>query len=172
MNALGIKGVVRAKYGDNVTTDAITSSKYVTSTTPQDLAKIALRDYDPDFLQKLSAGGIIVAGKNFGAGSARWWAPVALKTAKVDMIIADFFARLFYRNAINLGLPVIECQGISNQVNEGDELEIDFVSGRISNLSSGRSYQGIPIPEFLFEIMASGGLTPYLKNTFVKEKHG
>ncbi|MBI3015162.1 MAG: 3-isopropylmalate dehydratase [Candidatus Tectomicrobia bacterium] len=164
MGLLAIRSVVRAKYGDNVTTDSITSSKYVTSTKPEELAKIALRDYDPAFLQKLSGGGCIVAGKNFGGGSAREWAPVALKAANVNVILAEFFARIFYRNAINVGLPLIECRGISAGVNEGDELEIDLVNGKIENLNSGKAHQGIPIPEFLLDIISSDGLIPYLKN--------
>lgn len=164
-----IKSVVRAKYGDNVTTDQITSTKYVTSTSPEELAKIALRDIDPDFPQKLSAGGIVVAGKNFSAGSSRFWAPTALKAANVKAIIAESFARVFYRNALNLALPVIECKGISDNVKEGDELEIDLITGRISNLSSGQSYQGTPIPEFLLDIIDSGGLAPHLKKMFSKQ---
>ena len=169
MKSHTIKSIVRAKYGDNITTDQITSSKYVTSTSPEELAKVALRDVDPNFLQKLSAGGIVIAGKNFSAGSSRYWAPTALKAANVKAIIAEFFARVFYRNALNLALPVIECKGISDNVNEGDELEIDLVTGRISNLSSGQSYQGAPIPEFLLDIIASGGLAPHLKKMFSKQ---
>ncbi len=172
MRLPAIKSIVRAKYGDNITTDQITSSKYVTSTSPEELAKVALRDVDPNFLQKLSAGGIIVAGKNFGAGSSRYWAPTALKAANVKAIIAELFARVFYRNALNLALPVIECKGISDNVNEGDELEIDLITGRISNLSSGQSYQGTPIPEFLLDIIDSGGLAPHLKKMFSKQPAG
>ncbi len=167
-----IKSVVRAKYGDNITTDQITSTKYVTSTSPEELAKIALRDIDPDFPQKLSAGGIVVAGKNFSAGSSRFWAPTALKAANVKAIIAESFARVFYRNALNIALPVIECEGISDNVSEGDELEIDFVTGRITNLHSGKAYQGTPIPEFLLDIMASGGLREHLKKIFSTQQAG
>lgn len=170
MTQPALKSIVRAKYGDNITTDQITSTKYVTSTTPQELAKIALRDIDPDFPQKLSAGGIVVAGKNFSAGSSRFWAPTALKAANVKAIIAESFARVFYRNALNIGLPVIECKGIADNVSEGDELEIDFASGRINNLSSGKTYQGTPIPEFLLDIIASGGLRPHLKKMFGKQQ--
>ncbi len=169
MTQLTIRNIVRAKYGDNITTDAMTSSKYVTLTTPEELAKIALRDYDPGFLQKMSAGGILVAGTNFGGGSARDWAPIALKAAKVEVVIAELFARLFYRNALNIGLPVIECRGISDAVSENDELEVDLISGRISNLTSGKSYRGTPIPDFLLDVIASGGITPYLKKIFSKQ---
>jgi 3-isopropylmalate/(R)-2-methylmalate dehydratase small subunit len=164
-----IKSIVRAKYGDNITTDTITAGKYITSTKPEDLVKIAFKDHDNDFARKLSEGGILVAGKNFGAGSAKQTAPVALKAANVKVVVAEFFARIFYRNAINIGLPLVECQGISDAVNEGDELEVDFVTGQVTNLNSGKSYQGTAMPEFLLEIIDSGGIVSYLKNSLSKQ---
>lgn len=158
-----IKNIVRAKYGDNITTDTITAGKYITSTKPEDLVKIAFKDHDAEFAKKFSDGGILVAGMNFGAGSAKQAAPEALKAANVQVVVAEFFARIFYRNAINLGLPVVECRGISDAVSVGDTLEVDLVSGQVRNINSGKSYQGIAIPEFLLEIIQSGGIVPYLK---------
>lgn len=161
MNKLSAK--VLCKLGDDVSTDDMSSAKYVVSTEPEELAKICMKDLDPDFSQKMSKGGFLVAGKNFGCGSSREWGPIGVKAAGTMCVIAEEFARIFYRNALNIGLPVIECEGISKTVEVGDELEIDLVTGTVVNLTKNITLQGIPIPEFLMKQVEKGGLLEILK---------
>ena len=149
--------------GDHIDTDLISPSKYMTDFDPRYLATIALRDAYPDFREKMSGGGILVAGKNFGCGSSRETAPIALKEAGVLAIIADEFARIFYRNAINIGLPCIICPGIQETVAVGDELRVNFVSGRIENLTTGAIFEAAPIPDELINYFEAGGLINYLE---------
>lgn len=151
-----IRAKVLAKYGDNIDTDIITSAKYVTSVKPEDLARIAMIDMDPDFPSRMEPGGFLVAGKNFGCGSSREWAPVALKGAGVKAVIAESFARIFYRNAITIGLVVIECPRVSEKINQRDELEVDAKTGEIRNLTTGETLEGIPIPDFLLDRFEKG----------------
>lgn len=161
-----VSGKVLCKYKDNVSTDDMSSAKYVISTKPEELAKICMRDLDPDFPKKMAPGGFLVAGRNFGCGSSREWAPIALKAAGVKAVIAEEFARIFYRNSLNIGLPVIECQGVADSIELNDELEIDLQSGLIENKSKNISLQGIPIPPFLLEQVEVGGLMEILKRKF------
>ena len=154
---------VLTKYGDNISTDNIIHAKYMTSSKPGDLGKICMRDIDPEFPQRMAPGGFLVARKNFGCGSSREEAPVALKAAGVRAILAEEFARIFYRNALNICLPVIECPGIFEAVELGDELEVDISTGAVRNLTKGTVIQGIPIPGFLLEMMKAGGLVAFLK---------
>ena len=157
---------VLAKLGDNIATEMITSSAYVTSSEPEELGKIACKGIDPEFVNKMKPGGILVAGKNFGCSSSREWAPVALKAAGVKLILAEFFARIFYRNAINIGLPIVECEGISDKLSVGDEVKVDLEKGEVEIVKSGEKLSTIPMPEFLIERMEKGGLIPELAEEF------
>ncbi|MBS7605066.1 MAG: 3-isopropylmalate dehydratase small subunit [Candidatus Bathyarchaeia archaeon] len=150
------------KYGDNINTDVIIPSKYLTSLNPSDWAKHAMEGIDPDFPRKAREGVIIVAGRNFGCGSSREQAPQALKYAGVKCVIAESFARIFFRNAINIGLPVMEAPGITVKVNEGDMLSVYLDEGRIVNESSGESIFASRLPDFILEIIRDGGLIEHL----------
>ena len=152
------------KYGDNVDTDVIIPARYLNSFDAQELASHAMADIDPDFVNKVKPGDLIVANKNFGCGSSREHAPLCLKTAGVSCVIAETFARIFYRNAINIGLPIIECKEASERIEAGDEVEIDFDSGIITNKTKGESYKGQAFPEFMQKIISNGGLINYINN--------
>lgn len=149
-------------YGDNIDTDIIIPGRYLVLQDPEELAKHAMEGIDPDFPRKAREGAIIVAGKNFGCGSSREEAPVALKHANVRCVIAESFARIFYRNAINIGLPVIEAS-IRGSVSEGDELVVDAAEGVIQNETRGVKLKGNPLPPLALEIINSGGLTRYIR---------
>jgi 3-isopropylmalate/(R)-2-methylmalate dehydratase small subunit len=146
------------KFGNNVDTDVILPGQYMTLVDPYELAKHALAGLDPDFPEKAKKGVIVVGGKNFGCGSSREQAPLALKYAGVRCVLAESFARIFFRNAINIGLPVIECKGISAAVETGDELKVDFEAGKVENVSNGKKFQVEKLPPFILEILADGGL--------------
>lgn len=149
------------KYGDNVDTDVIIPARYLNSFDPQELASHAMADIDPEFVEKVQPGDLIVANKNFGCGSSREHAPLCLKTAGVSCVIAETFARIFYRNAINIGLPIIECPEAAQNIEADDEVEVDFDSGRIYNRTKGLTFQGQAFPEFMQKIIAAGGLVNY-----------
>ncbi|MBS7644060.1 3-isopropylmalate dehydratase small subunit [Candidatus Bathyarchaeota archaeon] len=151
------------KVGDHINTDLILPGKYLVFIEPEELAKHALEGLDPKFPEKAKGGVILIAGKNFGCGSSREQAPIALKHANVKCIVADSFARIFYRNAINIGLPVVECKEIADKVNEGDQLAVDLAGGVIKDLTLNQSWQVKPVPKFLLEILTAGGLVEYLK---------
>ena len=152
------------KYGDNVGTDVIIPARYLNSFDPQELASHAMVDIDPEFAGKVQPGDIIVARKNFGCGSSREHAPLCLKTAGVSCVIADTFARIFYRNAINIGLPIIECPEAAEGIDAGDQVEIDFDSGRIYNRTKGTEFQGQAFPPFMQELISAGGLVNYINS--------
>jgi 3-isopropylmalate/(R)-2-methylmalate dehydratase small subunit len=156
------------KFGKNIDTDVILPGKYLVLVDPYDLAKHALEGLDPDFPGKAKKGVIIVGGKNFGCGSSREQAPLALKYSGVKCIIAESFARIFFRNAINIGLPVIECKGISAAVEDSDKLTVDFEAGRVQNLSKGKSFQVAKLPPFILEILSDGGLIENLRRKMKK----
>ncbi|MBN1358577.1 3-isopropylmalate dehydratase small subunit [Candidatus Bathyarchaeota archaeon] len=156
------------KFGKNIDTDVILPGKYLVLVDPYDLAKHALEGLDPDFPDKAKKGVIIVGGKNFGCGSSREQAPLALKYSGVKCVVAETFARIFFRNAINIGLPVIECKGISAAVDEGDELSVDFEAGTVQNLSKGKSFQVAKLPPFILEILSDGGLIENLRRRMKK----
>lgn len=164
-----IQGNVLAKFGDNIATEMITSSAYVTSSKPEELGKIACKGIDPDFVDKMKPGGILVAGKNFGCSSSREWAPIALKASGVRLILAEFFARIFYRNAINIGLPIVECNGISEKLNIGDEVRVDLEKGEVEIITTGEKLPIMPMPIFLVERINKGGLIPQLEEELKKE---
>ena len=150
------------KYGDNVDTDVIIPARYLNSSDPKELATHCMEDIDKDFVKNVHAGDIIVANKNFGCGSSREHAPISIKAAGVSCVIAETFARIFYRNAINIGLPIIECKEASENIEAGDEVEIDFDSGVIVNKTKNQSYQGQAFPEFMQKIIKAEGLMNYI----------
>ena len=152
------------KYGDNVDTDVIIPARYLNSSDPAELATHCMEDIDKDFIKNVKKGDIIVASKNFGCGSSREHAPIAIKATGVSCVIAETFARIFYRNAINIGLPIIECAAASQGIEAGDEVEIDFDSGMIYNRSKGTQFQGQAFPEFMQKIIAAEGLINYINN--------
>ena len=158
MNAHGIVH----KYGDNVDTDVIIPARYLNTASHSELAAHCMEDIDKDFVNKVKQGDIIVANKNFGCGSSREHAPIAIKAAGVSCVIAETFARIFYRNAINIGLPIIECPEASKGIESGDEVEIDFDSGMIYNKTKGTSFQGQAFPEFMQKIIHAEGLINYI----------
>jgi len=152
------------KYGDNVDTDVIIPARYLNSSDPAELAKHCMEDIDKDFVNRVNKGDIIVADKNFGCGSSREHAPIAIKASGISCVIAETFARIFYRNSINIGLPIIECAEASKDINDGDELEIDFGSGVITNVTKNKTYQGQSFPEFMQRIIDAEGLVNYINN--------
>ena len=160
------------KYGDNVDTDVIIPARYLNTSDPKELAMHCMEDIDSDFTKKVEKGDIIVANKNFGCGSSREHAPIAIKESGVSCVIASTFARIFYRNAINIGLPIIECEEAVKSIDAGDELEIDFTTGVINNKSKKQEYQGEPFPEFMQKIINSNGLVNYIKSEKVKSEEG
>lgn len=150
------------KYGDNVDTDVIIPARYLNATKGEELAKHCMEDIDKEFIHKVQKGDIIVANKNFGCGSSREHAPIAIKAAGVSCVIAETFARIFYRNAINIGLPIIECPEASRGIEDGDQVEVDFDSGVIYNRTRGTEFQGQAFPEFMQNIIQAGGLINYI----------
>lgn len=157
-----LKGKVY-KFGADIDTDAIIPARYLNTSDPAELAKHCMEDADPSFPTKVKAGDIIVADKNFGCGSSREHAPIAIKAAGVSCVVAKSFARIFYRNSINIGLPILECPEGVDAINEGDEIEVDLASGKVKNLRTNEEYQATPFPEFMQNIMAKGGLISYVK---------
>jgi 3-isopropylmalate/(R)-2-methylmalate dehydratase small subunit len=160
---------ISVKFGDNVDTDVILPGKYLVLIDPNELAKHAMEGIDSAFPQKAKKGVILVGGKNFGCGSSREQAPLALKYAGVKCVLADSFARIFFRNAINIGLPVIEHKGISAAVNNGDEVTVDFEAGMIQNVTKSESFQAAKLPPFIMEILADGGLIENLRKRLNKK---
>jgi len=151
------------KFGDNVDTDVILPGQYLVLTDPMELAKHAMEGLDSTFTMKVRDGAIIVAGKNFGCGSSREQAPLALKHAGVKCVLAESFARIFYRNAITIGLPALECPTVSREVMEGDELVVDLRTGEVKNKSKNLTLQATKLPEFIMEILSDGGLIEHLR---------
>ena len=146
------------KYGDNVDTDVIIPARYLNSSDPKELALHCMEDIDKDFVKNVKAGDIMVANKNFGCGSSREHAPIAIKESGISCVIASTFARIFYRNAINIGLPILECDEAAKGIEEGDKVEIDFNTGVIKNITKNETYQAEPFPEFMQNIIQNGGL--------------
>ena len=151
------------KFGDSIDTDVILPGKYLVLIDPKELAQHAMEGLDPAFAKKVKEGVILVAGKNFGCGSSREQAPLALKYAGVKCVIAESFARIFFRNAINIGLPIVECRGVSGKVEESDKLRVDLKTGKIENLSQIITLYGMQLPPFILEILSDGGLIENLR---------
>lgn len=152
------------KFGDNVDTDVIIPARYLNSSDPAELATHCMEDIDKDFVKNVNKGDIIVANKNFGCGSSREHAPIAIKAAGVSCVIAETFARIFYRNSINIGLPIIECPEAAKAINAGDDVSIDFDSGVITDKTTGQTFQGQAFPEFMQKIIKAEGLVNYINN--------
>lgn len=146
------------KYGDNVDTDVIIPARYLAIQDKEELASHAMEDIDLDFRKKLKVGDIVVAGKNFGCGSSREHAPQVLQTSGVGCVIAESFARIFYRNSLNIGLPIVEAPEAAKEIQPGDEIEVDFDNGRITDKTTGKSYTTAPFPPFLQKMIEQGGL--------------
>lgn len=157
------------QFKDNVDTDVIIPARYLNTPDAKELALHCMEDIDPDFVKQVRSNDVIVAGWNFGCGSSREHAPLAIKTAGVGCVIAKSFARIFYRNAINIGLPIIECPEAAKAIAAGDEVEIDFDSGVITDKTKNTSFQGQAFPEFMQRIITAGGLVNYING---KETHG
>lgn len=156
------------KFGDNIDTDLIIAARYLTTSDPHELAKHILEDADPEFVKKMSPGDIIVAGENFGCGSSREHAPIALKAAGVAAVVAKSFARIFYRNAFNMGLPIFELKD-ADLIEEGDLISINMDKGIIEDINKKRVYKFSPIPNFMQELLACGGLINYAKAELLKK---
>lgn len=150
------------KYGDNVDTDVIIPARYLNSSDPKELAQHCMEDIDKDFVKQVKTGDIIVASKNFGCGSSREHAPIAIKAAGVSCVIAETYARIFYRNSINIGLPIMECPDAAKEIEAGDQVEVDFDSGIITDKTKGKSWKGQAFPPFMQKIISAGGLIPYI----------
>lgn len=157
------------KFGDNIDTDAIIPARYLNTSDPKELAKHVMEDADKEFPMKVKEGDIIVAGKNFGCGSSREHAPIAIKAAGVQAVIAKSFARIFFRNAFNIGLPIFEVPELVDEATDGDEIEIDMDSGEIVNLTKGKKYKTKPIPDFMQELIKAGGLVEWTKKRLTME---
>jgi 3-isopropylmalate/(R)-2-methylmalate dehydratase small subunit len=157
------------KYGDNVDTDVIIPARYLNTSNAKELAAHCMEDIDASFVSKVKAGDIMVADKNFGCGSSREHAPLSIKTAGISCVIASTFARIFYRNSINIGLPILECPEAVAGISAGDEVEVDFDSGEIVNVTSGTTFKGQPFPPFMQDIIKADGLINQLKAKLSKE---
>ena len=150
------------RYGDNVDTDVIIPARYLNTSVPSELAAHCMEDIDKDFVKRVEPGDIIVASKNFGCGSSREHAPIAIKAAGVSVVIAETFARIFYRNSINIGLPIVECPEAAKEIKAGDTVSVDFDSGVITDETTGKSYKGQAFPPFMQRIIDSEGLINYI----------
>ena len=151
------------KYGNNVDTDVIIPARHLNTQDHKELASHCMEDIDKEFVNKVKEGDIMVAGDNFGCGSSREHAPIAIKASGISCVIANTFARIFYRNAINIGLPLLECAEASEKIQDGDEVSVDFNTGVITNITKNETYQALPFPDFIKDIMAKGGLMNSLK---------
>lgn len=156
------------KFGDDIDTDIIIPARYLSLIDAQELGRHCMEGLDPDFPRKISKGDIIVGGKNFGCGSSREHASVAIKSCGISCVIAKSFARIFYRNSFNTGLPITECSELADSIKGGEELEVDTNTGVIKDLTNGRTFNAMPIPPFMQEILSDGGLIPHI----LKEKKG
>lgn len=159
---MNIEGKV-FKYPDNVDTDVIIPARYLNTPNANELALHCMEDIDPDFVKNVSEGDIMVAGWNFGCGSSREHAPLVIKTCKTGCVIAKSFARIFYRNAINIGLPILECEQAAEEISDGDQVKVDFDTGIITNITKGKTYKAQPFPPFIQNIISKGGLLASLK---------
>ena len=153
------------KYPDNVDTDVIIPARYLNTANAKELALHCMEDIDTEFVKNVNAGDVMVAGWNFGCGSSREHAPLVIKTCGTGCVIAKSFARIFYRNAINIGLPILECEAAAEEINAGDEVSVDFDTGIINNITTGKTYQAEPFPDFIQNIIKKGGLLASLKDT-------
>lgn len=156
------------KYGDNVDTDVIIPARYLNTADANELAKHCMEDIDSSFVSKVAPGDIMVAGRNFGCGSSREHAPLAIKASGISCVIASTFARIFYRNAINIGLPIMECPDAVDSIAAGDQLSVDLSSGTITDITSGKTFKAEPFPPFMQDLIAAGGLAAYMRKAVQK----
>ncbi len=156
--------------GSHIDTDVLIPARYLTTTDPAELAKYAFEDLDPSLRQRIAPGDVLVAGENFGQGSSREHAPIAIKGVGISCIVAVSFARIFYRNAFNIGLPVMECRDARARVSDGDDLEVDLAAGTVRNHTRGETYPGTPVPEFMQRLLAAGGLVGYVRAELARER--
>ena len=156
------------KYGDNVDTDVIIPARYLNTADANELAKHCMEDIDASFVSKVAPGDIMVAGRNFGCGSSREHAPLAIKASGISCVIASTFARIFYRNAINIGLPIMECPDAVDSIAAGDQLSVDLSSGTITDITSGKTFKAEPFPPFMQHLIAAGGLAAYMRKAVQK----
>lgn len=156
------------KYGDNVDTDVIIPARYLNTADANELAKHCMEDIDATFVSKVAPGDIMVAGRNFGCGSSREHAPLAIKASGISCVIASTFARIFYRNAINIGLPIMECPDAVDSIAAGDQLSVDLSSGTITDITSGKTVKAEPFPPFMQDLIAAGGLAAYMRKAVQK----
>ena len=163
-----LKGKVH-KYGDNVDTDVIIPARYLNTSEAKELAAHCMEDIDAAFAGRVKAGDIIVAGRNFGCGSSREHAPLAIKASGAACVIATTFARIFYRNALNIGLPILECPEAAEAIAAGDEVGIDLASGTVTDETTGRTFKAEPFPPFMRELIAAGGLAAYMRNASTQQ---
>ena len=161
MNAKG----TAIKYGDNIDTDVIIPARHLATQDHKELAAHCMEDIDKTFVSRVKPGDIMVAGANFGCGSSREHAPIAIKASGISCVIAKSFARIFYRNSINIGLAILECEDAAKDIDEGDQVEIDFDTGLITNVTKGESYEAQPFPEFIRQMINKGGLMAFIKAT-------
>jgi len=166
---LKLRGKVH-KYGDDVNTDVIIPARYLNVYDPAELAQHCMEDLDPEFLRKAKPGDIIVAGSNFGCGSSREHAPLAIKAAGISCVIAKSFARIFYRNALNTGLPILECEEAAAKTQAGDILEVELSTGEIANITRGLTFKAKPYPAFMLELIEAGGLIEYTKRKIATQR--
>jgi 3-isopropylmalate/(R)-2-methylmalate dehydratase small subunit len=164
-----LKGKVH-KYGENIDTDVIIPARHLNLVEPDDLAAHCMEDIDAEFLSRVQPGDIMVATTNFGCGSSREHAPIAIKAVGISCIIAKSFARIFFRNAINIGLPLLECEEAVDNIEAGDQVEVDLSSGSIKNLNSGKVFTAEPYPDFMSELIAAGGLIEYTRERIARTK--
>lgn len=157
------KGTV-IKYGDNIDTDVIIPARYLNTSLPEELAKHCMEDIDKDFVNKVREGDIMVGGANFGCGSSREHAPIAIKASGISCVIAESFARIFFRNSLNIGLPILECPEAAKDIDNGDTVSINFDTGVITNETKGREYQAAAFPQFMQELINAGGLVNYISS--------
>ncbi|HUM84969.1 MAG TPA: 3-isopropylmalate dehydratase small subunit [Lachnospiraceae bacterium] len=153
------------KFGDNIDTDVIIPARYLNSSDPKELAGHCMEDIDKTFVKRVKTGDIIVGRKNFGCGSSREHAPIAIKAAGVNCVIAETFARIFFRNSINIGLPILECPQAAEEIADGDDVEVDFDAGIITDHTTGKTYKAQPFPPFMQKIISSGGLINYINSS-------
>jgi 3-isopropylmalate/(R)-2-methylmalate dehydratase small subunit len=159
-------------YGNNVDTDVIIPARYLTSTEPEELARHAMEDIDAEFVSRVKPGDVIVGGRNFGSGSSREHAPIAIKGAGISCIVAASFARIFYRNAINVGLPIVTCEGAGDGAETGDRFRVDLEGGVVENLTKGRTFASSPLPAIMKEILDAGGLMPWVAKSMAAAPGG
>lgn len=157
------------KFGENLNTDEIIPGRFNITIDPQELAKNVFCEIKPEYVNKVKPGDVIVGGQNFGCGSSREHAPIAIKGSQAKCIIASSYARIFFRNAINIGLPILECPEAAHNIDEGDEIEVDIAAGEIKNITKGQTYRANALPEFLLKIVGAGGIINYLKHYDIQD---